>query len=112
MSVMRGTVTKMEGRKPHVEVPDLGVGYDFGPCETATGGQVLQVGQRVLVCSVSGIPEDVVVIGILDTDAFDLGLGSPASSAITARFDARYYTEAEVDQKLARKVNVPDSAQP
>lgn len=91
--VMRGTVTKMTGRKPHVEVPDLGVGYDFGPCETATGGQLLVKGQRVLVVSVGGIPEDLVVVGVLDDDE-------------DARLDVRYYTKAQVDVLLAGKADV------
>lgn len=95
MAVMRGTITKMSGRKPHVEVPDLAVGYDFGPCETTTG-QLHVVGQRVLVVSVGGIPEDIVVIGVLDDDEFD-------------RLDARYwpkadtYSRAQTDNLLAQK---------
>lgn len=93
---MRAVVTKMSGRKPHVEVPDLATGYDFGPCETATDGRLLVKGQRVLVVSVGGIPEDIVVIGVLDDDEFD-------------RLDERYYTKDQVDQELAGKANTGHS---
>lgn len=73
---MRGKVTKMTGRKPSVEVPDLGVGYAFGPVEVASGITV-EVGDRVLVVSVGDIPEDVVVVGVLDK-----------ADPLTARVDA------------------------
>lgn len=94
--IMRGVVTKMKGRKPFVEVPDLGVGFDFGPCESATG-QLLHIGDRVLVVSVGGIPEDLVVVGILDPEDDE--------ERMETRFDLRYYTQAQVDQKLAGKAS-------
>lgn len=64
-TVYRGTVIRFESGRPLVEVPALGVGYVLGPCETTTG-IVLAEGARVLCVSVSGIPEDVVVVGELD----------------------------------------------
>ena len=76
-TVYRGTVIKFESGQPLVEVPALGVGYLIGPCETTTG-IVLQPGARVLCVSVSGIPEDVVVVGELD----------PAEVTLRLDFDA------------------------
>lgn len=97
-NVLRGTIVRMEGRKPHVEVPDLGVGYSFGPCETATGRQ-MKAGDRVLVVAVGGIVEDIVVVGILDdVDEYE-------------RLDQRYwtktlsYSKAQVDGLLAGKAS-------
>ena len=64
MAVMRGRVVRVEGDgRPHVEVPDLGgVGFAFGPCETAVKGLVKD--ERVLVASI-GVNENVVVIATL-----------------------------------------------
>jgi hypothetical protein len=65
---MRGRVTRLEGGKPHVEVPDLGVGHSFGPIESLVAG--LEVDDRVLVGSqVGGVLEDVVVLGLLEGTA-------------------------------------------
>ena len=85
--IERGTITRVVGRTVYVEVPKLGLGVEFGPCEVAwqsaatesgsTGGAfdgapahthplpVPKVGQRVLVAPVHGIPDDVVVLGII-----------------------------------------------
>lgn len=63
--IMRGRITRVVGVTVHVEVPDLGVGYSFGPVQTATE-TTLAVGDQVLVVSVGGITEDVVVVGKLN----------------------------------------------
>lgn len=72
--IERGTIVKVEGRKVYVEVPRLGLGVQFGPCDVAldpatalAGGDLpaaLQ-GRRCVVSPVHGIPDDVVVLGII-----------------------------------------------
>ena len=54
----------MERGLPHVEVPELGTGYAFGPLEVATA-QTVKVGSRVLVASIGAVKEDLVVIGVV-----------------------------------------------
>lgn len=77
--IERGTVTRVVGRQVFVEVPKLGLGVQFGPCDvawqspsTGPGGDghthplpALAVGMRVIVSPVHGIPDDVVVLGII-----------------------------------------------
>lgn len=82
VSVERGTITRVEGRQVYVEVPKLGVGVQFGPCdvawqsiETELGSDgdaahkhplpALAVGMRVIVAPVHGIPDDIVVLGVI-----------------------------------------------
>lgn len=79
----RGTITRLtaDARKAFVEVPKLGLGVEFGPCDVAwqspatepsTGVDAhqhalpgLAVGQRVIVGTIHGIPDDVVILGII-----------------------------------------------
>lgn len=85
--IERGTITRVQGRKVYVEVPKLGLGVQFGPCDVAWQSEFtevvdpdgpfqqdsphrhalpkLKVGQKVLVAPVHGIPDDVVVLGII-----------------------------------------------
>lgn len=78
ITAMRGRVKSVNGdNKPSVEVPDLGVGYVFGPCDTISD-VVFKAGQHVLVISVGGVPEDVVVLGVLNPQVGE------------ARYDPRY----------------------
>lgn len=72
--IERGTITRVVGRQAYVEVPRLGLGVEFGPCDVGldpatalTAGDLpaaLQ-GRRVLVTPVHGIPDDVVILGII-----------------------------------------------
>lgn len=83
--IERGTITRVSGRQVFVEVPKLGVGMEFGPCDVAwQSDQTLPandggtgatshshnlpapaVGQRVIVATIHGIPDDLVVLGII-----------------------------------------------
>lgn len=55
----RGRVTKVTNNGVFVTVPELGIGMEFGPCET---GCYVEVGDSVLVTQVSGVKEDIVVV--------------------------------------------------
>ena len=63
-TVYRAKVTKVTAAGPFVEVPQLGVGMEFGPCERLDG-TVYTVGMSVLVAQVEGIVEDIVLLGKL-----------------------------------------------
>lgn len=85
--IERGTITRVVGRQVYVEVPRLGIGVQFGPCDVAwqsaetlegsAGGPfdgapahthllpALAVGMKVLVSPVHGIPDDIVVLGVI-----------------------------------------------
>lgn len=63
VTVLRGRVVRLEGGRPHVEVPDLGVGYSYGPLEVVVPVSVVP-GARVLVASVSDLRDDLVVVGV------------------------------------------------
>ncbi len=78
--IERGRIVRVVGRQVYVEVPRLGLGVQFGPCDVAwqsartLGGgadahthalPAPAVGQQVLVAAVHGIPDDVVVLGII-----------------------------------------------
>lgn len=58
----RGKVTKVTANGVFVTVAELGIGMEFGPCET---GCFVAVGDSVLVTQVSGVKEDIVVIARL-----------------------------------------------
>lgn len=58
----RGTVRKVVNEGVYVEIPELGVGMQFGPCETCV---YVEVGDRVLTTQVAGVKEDIVVVGRL-----------------------------------------------
>lgn len=55
----RATVTKVTDNGVYVQVPDLGVGMEFGPCETCT---YVDTKDRVLVGQVAGMKEDLIVL--------------------------------------------------
>lgn len=62
--LMRGRVIrKDENGFPWVEVPDLGVGQEFGPCEMIAHPNLVVAGEPVVVASLGGIVEDLVVVG-------------------------------------------------
>ena len=65
--VERGTIVAvLSDGKVMVEVPVLGRGVQFGPLDVLTG-PVLTAGQRCVVASVHGSPDDLVVLGVLGT---------------------------------------------
>lgn len=68
-STYRGTITKVSGADVYVVVPKLGRGVEYGPCEKVVdvGGTNTKyiVGARVIVSTVNGIPDDLVVLGVL-----------------------------------------------
>lgn len=132
MAVMRGTVVRVDGDgRPHVEVPEVGgVGFTFGPCETAVLG--LSRGERVLVASLNGVNENIVVVcslagtvsGYSDEEIDQLLVdftndlrseyqagdqivtqaliaGLGTKAALVHLHDDRYYTEAESDARFA-----------
>jgi hypothetical protein len=66
MTAMRGVVTRMEGARPHVEIPDLGAGYSHGPLDVVVPGTVV-VGSRVLVTTIADRIDDLVVVGVYAT---------------------------------------------
>lgn len=65
----RATITRVvAGEGLYVIVPKLGVGVEYGPCQRLSngGGTIGYVqGAAVLVTTVNGVPEDLVVLGTL-----------------------------------------------
>lgn len=75
--MFRATVVSVDDDGlPYVEVPELGVGYEFGPCQSTAAGP-WERGDRVFVQSVAGILEDVVIVGRIDPDPDDGGGTTP-----------------------------------
>lgn len=64
--INRGTITRIDSGNVYVEVPALGIGMEFGPVEFL-GFPDYVVGDRVLTAIVSGIADDVVVLGRLSS---------------------------------------------
>lgn len=78
-STYRATITRVVGNDIYVVVPKLGIGVEYGPCQySRTLVEVLTasnhthntraswpVGTQVLVTTVNGVPEDLVVLGAL-----------------------------------------------
>lgn len=64
-----GVVTKVEADGPYVEVADLGIGMEFGPLESISYSASVPLdvvaGDRVLVCSVGKIRDDLIIMGVL-----------------------------------------------
>lgn len=81
MTMYRGRVTRVTGGQMYYEVPDLAVGYEFGP-EAAIEGVVAN--DNVLLAQVGDTKEDVMV-----------------ATAATHKHDSRYYTKAQVDAMVA-----------
>lgn len=67
--IFYATVTKVEADGPYVEVPDLGVGLEFGPLESISSSAAVPLdvvaGDRVLVCTVGKIRDDLAIMGVL-----------------------------------------------
>jgi hypothetical protein len=72
--IERGTIVRVVGRQVYVEVPRLGLGVQFGPCDLAldpatalAAGDLPQSlrGRRCVVSPVHGVPDDLVVLGII-----------------------------------------------
>jgi hypothetical protein len=59
--VYRGKVTRVTGVGAYVEVPHVGTGYEFGPCEVPAD-IALEVGDRVVVGKIEEVDEDFVII--------------------------------------------------
>lgn len=83
--VMRGIVARLEGGKPHVEVPDLGAGYAFGPLEVATVVE-LAPGDRVFVAQIGDTPEDLAVIGPVDPPPMSSTPTGPAGGDLAGTY--------------------------
>lgn len=66
--IYRARVTRVAVDGVYVEVPEFGLGLEFGPLETVTDTAVLAAGHRVVVSTVGGIPDDLVIVGSLDAD--------------------------------------------
>ena len=79
----RGTITRITGQGIFVIVPKLGSGVEYGPClrisdvrstEQGGGGDYWHghgtvtryvAGAQVLVSTINGVPDDLVVLGVL-----------------------------------------------
>lgn len=80
--ILRGTVTRVDSQGVYVEVPKLGLGVEFGPAEVyglpmlgstepaaghhhavVAGQATLRPRDKVLVATVNGVKEDLVVLG-------------------------------------------------
>lgn len=66
--VLTGTVTRLDTNTAWVEIPALGPGMEFGPCEVVAEFSILAVGTRVAVAALEGMTEDYIVLGSLDGD--------------------------------------------
>lgn len=74
-STYRGQITRIDAQGIYVLVPKLGRNVEYGPClrvrddQSVTDGSatisMYQPGQHVLVQTINGIPDDLVVIGAL-----------------------------------------------
>lgn len=72
-STYRATITRIGTDGIYVIVPKLGLGVEYGPCQrlrdeqTVTGGGATMThysaGQQVLVTTINGIPDDLIVLG-------------------------------------------------
>ena len=79
----RGEITRITSRGIFVMVPKLGANVEYGPCSrlidvrtTASGGGPYdhshdiftgyQPGRQVLVTTINGVPDDLVVLGLID----------------------------------------------
>lgn len=71
-STYRGTITRISGTSIFVTVPKLGMGVEYGPCQRAkmrndnTVDPHYKQGQQVLLSTVNGVPEDLVVLCVLE----------------------------------------------
>jgi hypothetical protein len=56
----RGTVTRTDADGVYVQIPQLGDGIEFGPCQAAVGF-ILVPGDAVVVASIGPVKDDLVV---------------------------------------------------
>lgn len=66
-NVYRGQITRITTAGVFVIVPKLGAGVEYGPCSrlVGSGGTFYQQGTQVLVATINGVPDDLVVLGPL-----------------------------------------------
>lgn len=74
-STYRGQITRIDGQGIYVLVPKLGRNVEYGPCLRLRDNQpvsdgsatmtLYQPGAQVLVQTINGIPDDLVVLGVL-----------------------------------------------
>lgn len=68
-SAYRGRVTGLAGDLATVEVPDLGEGVEYDAPYTVPTGidpRTMRVGAHVIVTTLNGVADELVVIGVLD----------------------------------------------
>jgi hypothetical protein len=81
--VLTGTISRNDAEGVFVEIPFLGPGSEFGPCEVVADQTLMTRGTRVAVASVEGIVEDYLILGSLESDAASgvvmwwSGIGAP-----------------------------------
>jgi hypothetical protein len=66
--VFRGKVTRVDAEGVWLQIPALGSDLEFGPSSTVTDIDAMVPGALVLVATVTGTFEDVVVVGTLEQD--------------------------------------------
>lgn len=82
----RAVVTRVDSAGVWVQVPVLGSELEFGPCDVAADSALMTAGERVLVGTISGGMDDVVIFGALDADTANMqwryvtGVGAPANT--------------------------------
>lgn len=65
-STYRANLTRVvSGEGAYCMVPRLGQGVEFGPCQTLVSLAGKVPGAALLVTTVAGIPEDLVILGVL-----------------------------------------------
>jgi hypothetical protein len=60
-SIYRGTVSRVLAGDTYLSIPDLGLGQEFGPVQVMGPG--VAVGEKVLVSTINGTPDDLAVMG-------------------------------------------------
>lgn len=90
--IYRGKITRIDNLdRLWVEVPRLGIGMEFGPCETVAY-DVLAPGDYVLVVQITGEKEDVLIVGKARPKA--TGNGNPGGGSGNPnahKYDVRDY---------------------
>lgn len=61
--LLRARVTRVDDNgRAWVEVAELGVGQEHGPCDVLTGVTIAPQ-TRVVVAMIAGVPDDLIVVG-------------------------------------------------
>jgi hypothetical protein len=83
----RARVVRVDSDGVFVEVPDLGEGAEWGPLELLDIG--LEVGDQVVVGSISGVMEDMVLLGklVLEPPVAGSGYTPPANSSFVLYYE-------------------------